>query len=57
MFIKKSKLIRVLSISLLGAAFISGCAVKTGNEKLEDVSNEKVSEFLKKDVTNKNQVK
>ena len=39
MFIKKSKLIRVLSISLLGAAFISGCAVKTGNEKLEDVSN------------------
>lgn len=57
MFIKKSKLIRVLSISLLGAAFISGCAVKTGNEKLEDVSNEKVSEFLKKDVTTKNQVK
>lgn len=57
MFIQKGKLIKILSISLLGATLISGCAVKTGNEKLEEASNEKVSEFLKKDVTTKNEVK
>lgn len=46
----------IISIAVATSLFC-GCAVKSGNEKLEDSSSASINEFIKKDITTKEEVK
>ncbi|MDD2897032.1 MAG: hypothetical protein PHG81_13565 [Aliarcobacter sp.] len=48
----------ILVISILAASVLfTGCAVKTGNEKLQEVTNENIDSVIKNGVSTKTEVK
>ena len=52
----KKVIIGCLSVVCFGF-LISGCAVKTGNDKLQDVTQQSVTDMIKNGVTTKTEVK
>lgn len=42
---------------VVASSLFCGCAVKSGNEKLEDSTSTSISEFIKKDITTKDEVR
>lgn len=51
------KSIKLAAALLMCASLVTGCAVKSGNEKLEDVSSESVAKTIIKEKTTKTNVK
>ena len=45
------------STTVLVASLITGCAVKTGNDKLQEVTNENIDSVIKNGVSTKTEVK
>lgn len=45
------------STAVLVASLITGCAVKTGNDKLQEVTNENIDSVIKNGVSTKTEVK
>lgn len=45
------------SSAVLVASLITGCAVKTGNDKLQEVTNENIDSVIKNGVSTKTEVK
>lgn len=52
----KNRFLMLASLTVAGL-LLSGCAVKTGNDKLEDTTSQTVSDIIKKDKTTKDEVK
>ena len=51
------KILLLSSSMLLAASLITGCAVKTGNDKLQEVTNGNVDSFIKNGFSTKDDVK
>ena len=51
-----TKKLKIASL-LLCASLVTGCAVKSGNDKLEDTTNESISKIIVKDKSTKSNVK
>ena len=51
------KILLLGSSAVLVASLITGCAVKTGNDKLQEVTNENIDSVIKNGVSTKTEVK
>ncbi len=53
----KNKILMLASSFVVAGLLLNGCAVKTGNDKLEDTTSKAIEGIIKKDTTTKNEIK
>ena len=51
------KMTRIIAMTALASVLVTGCAVKSGNDKLEDNTNESISKMITKEKSTKSNIK